>query len=216
MSSNLVLRKEDKQHEHSDDTFEKSILRKVVKESWRNGITDAAHKSVSDMLEQHATRMEKLLGTFDYESLCMPSVTTNSKKMSRNELIAYLSFLEALAVGYKHRFNSDFASIFLAGLAMKARDFHSISRHFDFLMSGLEKRLQYYTSRSEIENKDLSEMLTELEKRESSFFKFFKQGEIFLLRKMIHGKTKQVRIFTKRSGAYSTIILKVKNARNIK
>lgn len=209
-----ILIKEEQPKTHENETFEKGILRRVVRESWHANANQAnIDPKISQMLDEHATRMETMLGSFDYGALCMPHIITNTKKMSYKELVAYLTLLESLGVGYKHWFNSEFANIFLAGLTQKARDTNAIAKHLEMFLSGMQKRLNYYKSRSEKENKSLDALILEFEKKNSGFMKFFRKGELSLLKEMINMRTGRARTLTKRKERYTNIVVKVRNSR---
>lgn len=209
-----ILIKGDKDRINDNETFEKGILRKVIRESWRsNSVQANADPKVSQILDEHATRMESLFGSFDYGALCMPNIISNSKRMSYKELVAYLSLLESLGVGYKHWFNSEFANIFLAGLILKSRDTNSAKRYLDSFMSRLEQRLTYYNSKTDKENQSLDALILEFEKKNSGMFRYFRKGEISLLKRMINMKTGRLKMVSKRKERYSNISLKVKGAR---
>ncbi|HUB92782.1 MAG TPA: hypothetical protein VL945_02375 [Candidatus Saccharimonadales bacterium] len=205
-----ILIKDDKARD-ANETFEKGILRKVIRESWQGDVKRAAiDPKISQMLDEHATKMESLLGTFDYGALCMPNIISNTKKMSYKELVAYLSLLESIGVGYKHWFNSEFANIFLAGLTLKARDSQTITRHLDAFLASMEKRLTYYRTKSEKESLSIDALIMEYERKNSGFLKFFRKGEISLLRKMISMRNAKAKTLSRKRDRYSNIVVKVK------
>lgn len=208
-----ILIKEDPEKEARGETFEKGILRKVIREGWKTNTTTtptAGDQKITQTLDEHAARMEKLLGSFDYGALCMPNIMMNAKRMSHRELVAYVAYLESLGTGYKEKFNGEFASIFLAGLTLKARDLRSISRHLEIFTQGMEKKLAYYVSKSEKQNKSLDELLIELETKDSGLLKFFRKGEIRQLKRMITLKSQRVNAIAKRRDRVSFLIAKVK------
>lgn len=206
-----ILIKDDKEKTEANETFEKGILRKVVRESWQgNTAKNAVDPRVTQILNEHASRMESLLGGFDYAAICMPNIITNSKRMSYKELVAYLTLMESLGIGYKHWFNSEFANIFLAGLTLKARDTHSAARHLEGFISGMERRLSYYKLRAEKENKSIDSLILEFESKNSGFLRFFRRGELSLLKRMINLRSRNTRTFSKKKERYSNIVMKVK------
>ncbi len=188
-----------------------SALRRVIRENWQSGAN--ADQKLNQILSEHATRMESLLGSFDYGAICMPNIISNSKRMTYKELVAYLTLLESLGVGYKQWFNNEFANIFLAGLTLKARDTHAIAKHLDSFMSGMEKRIAYYESKSSRENKGIEELIMEFEKKNGGFLRFFRKGELAALRKMINMRTGNLKTLSKRRERYSNIVVKVKGSR---
>lgn len=206
--SGVIIKDE---NNHVNETFEKGILRKVVRESWRGKIAESTtNPRAAQILDEHASKMEDLFGTLEYGALCMPNIIANSKKMSERELTAYLTILESLGAGYKSNFNSDFANIILAGLILKARDQYSVLKHLNVFTGGIEKKLSSYKSAMEMENKDLSTLMEELEAKDSGLFRFFRKGEIRLLKRLIAMKSKRLKVLQKRSGRYSGIMMKVK------
>lgn len=212
--SGILIKDEADKHGHNE-TIEKNILRKVIRESWhqKTGENNVDAK-ITQVLDEHAAKMESLLGSFDYGALCMPNILQNSKRMSYKELVAYLSLLESLGIGYKHWFNSEFANIFLAGLIMKARDTNAITRHLNAFMTGIEKRMNYYKLKSEKENKNLDALIIEYEARNSGLFKFLRKREVNLLRRMITSKTRRIKRLSKKKERYSGLVAKVKGQRS--
>ncbi len=200
----------------ANETFEKGILRKIIRESWNSEeVKIQTDPRISQMLEEHASKMERILGDLNYGALSMPNIIANSRKMSYRELVSYLSLLESLGIGYKQWFNSDFANIFLAGLTLKARDTHSASRHLDSFISGMERRLCYYKNRSEKEAKSLNTLVMELNSKNSGFLKFFRKGEISLLKRIISMKTRRTERLSKKKTRYANIVIKVKGPRKL-
>ncbi len=194
-----------------NETFEKGILRKVLRESWQDGILKNAttDPKVSRMLDEHASKMESLLGSFDYSAICMPNIISNSRRMSYKELVAYLALMESLGIGYRHRFDGELANIFLAGLTLKARDTHSASRYLEGFMTAVGKRLSYYSSKGEKENKELGLLVAELDSKSSGFLRFFRKGEISALKRMVSMKRGRSTALSKRREKYSNILIKV-------
>ena len=200
--------------DQKNETFEKGILRRVVRESWQTGAAkNSSDPKLAQALDDHATRMENLLNTFDYGALCMPNIIVNSKRMSYKELTAYLSYLEALGTGYKHWLNSESASIFLAGLTLKARDVHAATRYVDRFLSDMDRRLSIYGKNADKENASLDMLIAEFEAKNSGIFKFFRKGELSLLKSMIKLRSRRLRRFYKGKAKYSDIVVRVRGPR---
>ncbi|MCL5100768.1 MAG: hypothetical protein M1122_02340 [Candidatus Marsarchaeota archaeon] len=194
----------------TNDTFEKEILDRVIKENWR-GKAQNVDQSVA-ILDTHAAGMRKLLNTFDYEVLCMPNIILNSKNMTKTELSSYLSLLEALAIGYKHKLDNEFVNIFMTGLTLKARNAQSVTKYLDYFIQDMEKKANYYHTRADKEKGAADNIAVELEKREASLLKFLKKREIKSLRSRFKRKTLKARKFSTKEKTYASIISRVKIA----
>ncbi len=205
---------ENKSPQVFNSSFETDILRKVVKDSWRGKLLDEKtepHGSATiQLLDEHAARMEVLLKNLDYEAICMQNIIGNSKHMSIPELRSYLAFIEKLAVGYQHIFTTDITDIILIGLTSKARDLKSIKKYHEKLVSGIEKNLTTYTSKSSKEERVLNQIATELHKKNKGIFKFMRKGEITLMQKVINSKKRKLNRYSKRINNYSQLISKLK------
>lgn len=202
-----------KDNEKPNETIERGILRKAIRENWGGKTSDATHGKMIQALDDHAAKMEALLGTFEYGILCMPNIISNSSRMSERELTAYLSLLEALGTGIKHLYNSEWSTIFLAGLTLKARDLKSASRHLDSFMQRMEKKFQYYQSRSEKENRSMDELLAEIDVKGSGLLKFFRKGELNALNRMVTLRSERSKMLSSGKQRYSGIMLKVRSAK---
>ncbi len=201
------MKNEESGEARAHETFEKGILRKIIRQNWENASADPR---VSQALEEHASRMESIMGTLDYGAICMPNVISNSKRMSFKELTAYLTLIESLGIGYKSWFNSEFANIFVAGLTLKARDTHSALRYLEGFVSGMEKRISYYQKLSEKENKTLDQLIAEYEGKNSGMFRFFKKGELNALLRMINIRKRKAHRFSRKATKYNEIVIKTR------
>lgn len=218
--NNIVLN--NKEHENRGDetnaSFDREILRRIIKESWRGnlGEVDKSNGQTLALLDDHATRMEKILQTLDYEVLCMPNVISNSRRMTRRELNAYLACLEALAIGYKYRFDNDFVNIFLAGLVLKAKDLGGVRKCISLFIKELETRAEYYKARSERHGKGAELLTSQINKRRSSLLRFFKRGEILVLNRRLTRRNMLIKKFSGKADKYAGIVVKVKGVANLK
>ena len=194
------------------ETFEKDILKRVIRENWNVMLKDTKKSDTIalNMLNEHAAKMGRMLKTFDYEALCVPNIITNSKGMSTGELRAYLNFLEMLATGYSYGFDNEFVSTFLAGLTLKSRDLLSIKKHFDRFIEGVEGKSLRYNALSKMEEQRLGLLHADIKKRESSFFRFFKKGEISLLTEQSAWRAKRIKRYSDRALRYSNLLLRTK------
>lgn len=196
-----------------NETFEKGIFRKIVRENWKNKISESSsNPKATHLLDEHAARMESIFGTLEYGVLCMPNIISNSKKMSEKELSVYLSSLEAIGIGYKYRFNSELTGILLAGLALKARDANSILNHLNGLTTSLEKKCQHYGRIADREIMSLESLTAELEKKDSGMFRFFRRGEVAIIKRLIEAKSGKIKRISRKREKYSGILIKVKGS----
>ncbi len=191
-------------------TFESEILKRVIKESWRDRLPETSKQKDDEvvfMLDQHASKMHKVLGSFDYEVLCMPNIMANSRNMTRKELAHYLAFLEALAVGYLYKFDNEFVNLLLAGLTLKAKTLSGLMKHFESFLTLLEGRLNIYRSRAEKESRSLESICSELESMESSLLRrIFKKGDIRMLRLRTRRKAMRIKVFHSKAENYANML----------
>ncbi len=196
---------------YGNGSIEKGILRSVVRESWKGKIADTKNGNrLISVLDDHASRMEHILDTFDYGALCMPNIISNSKHMTISELASYLAAVEAIATGYSYKFNSEFVNIFIAGLTLKSRDPYSITRHFNNYVSELEAKHNHYMAKAEKENKTVNELASKLKSSESSIFRFLRSREIRVLRKRIDKRLTRATRFSGRAERFSGIVSKMR------
>ena len=128
----------------TNSDFISNALRRIVREHWQTKAT-TDQKSIQ-ILNDHASRMETLLGSFDYGAICMPNIILNSKKMNQRDLVVYLSYIESLAIGYKLWLgDNDSANIFIAGLTLKARDTRLDSLEMPFGKRTVQRRSVWST-----------------------------------------------------------------------
>ncbi len=191
-----------------NNDFISKALRRVVSEEWQKMSTD---QKFSQILNEHASRMEELLKSFDYGAICMPNIISNSKKMSHRELISYLSLVESLGIGYTHWFGSDFANIYLAGLTLKARDTRSLSKYLNNFLTRMETKANYFETRALKENKTIDELITELERKSKGPLRFLRKGEINALRRMIKMRYSSNKRYLLKRAKYSKIVTNVKS-----
>jgi hypothetical protein len=217
MQESIIRRDSNAIVSDANETLEKQALNKVVRDSWRNKL-DAKHDAkIADSLNSHAANMRKVLGTFDYEVLCMPNIIANSKQMTRSELSQYLSMIEALAIGYKHMFENDFVSILMAGLTLKARNISSMSRYFDMFVKDIENKSSSYRKKAEKVGGSVEKLAVEIERMERSLIRrFFKKGEIRLLRAHLSSRSKRIYRFTEKERYYSNISSRVRGIAGLK
>ncbi len=197
-----------------NETFEKDALKKVIRENWKGRLDDTRRSDVIalNLLDEHAAKMGRMLETFEYEAICVPNIITNSRQMSIGELRSYLMLLEALAMGYRYSFDNEFVSTFLAGLTLKSRDLQSINKHFDKFVEGIEKKSTRYSTLSKREEKRVGVLFDEIKKRESSIFRFFKKGEIKILKEQTEFGARKIRKYSVKASRYSNLLLKAKGA----
>jgi len=197
----------------ANNSFENEILRKVIKESWRGKLPDGQKSGISsEILEGHAVRMGRMMGTLDYEALCMPNVTVNARHMSAIELRDYVSLIERLAAGYQQHLGNNITDVILIGLTFKAKDIGSARRYYDLFVSDMEQRLASCVKISDKEAVSLRDLSTELHKRNSGPLRFLRKREIQLLNSAVVSKRKRISRLSRRIGKYSSITHRTKHA----
>ncbi len=158
------------------ETMEANAIKRVIREQWQQELGDKS--SSVELLNDHAAQIFKEFGSLGYETICMQSIATRAKHMSRSDLIAYTKVMEALAFGYKSRFGREFAALMLAGTALVAKNTESIIAQLDYFMSNLSKGAARYESAMASEAKALVELDAELRRRNAGPLRFFRKREL--------------------------------------
>ena len=184
-------------------TLELNAVKKVVREAWQSKLKEQGTNV--DILGKHAAFMNGVLESVDYEVVCMPSVASHTKHMSRGELMVYTKFLETLAVGYKSRFGPEFANLMIAGLALVSKDLRTARSHFDNFVSDLGKISEAYERRSARVSKKIEELDKELGRKQSGMLRFFRKRAIQSIRANIGRHRGLADRFEKRRAKYASI-----------
>ncbi len=164
-------------------TIEASAVKRVVREGWESKLKEKG--TTLDILNDHVAFMTREFDAIDYETLCMQLIASRARHMSRGELLTYTKTIEALAVGYKERFGSDFGSLLIAGVTLVARDVKAVRGHLDYFLSHLSKNAAGYERRIWKEVRKVERMDSDLRAKNSGIFSFFRRKEIALLDRRI-------------------------------
>ncbi len=195
------------------NSYEAEIFRRVIKENWKSRVSDENSKQVVAMLEEHAAFMQKLFNSYEYEIVSLPNVIATCKRLSRAETRQYLKMIEALAVGYKRRYNEHMVSLLLAGLAIKAKDIDAAKRYFGLLTGELEGKVTYYSTAANAQNRRIDAMNFTLSCMEASLFaRFFKKGELRQLKKKLDRGAKKKRKLEERRVKYYNMLSAIRSA----
>ncbi|MEM3839123.1 MAG: hypothetical protein QXF01_00900 [Candidatus Micrarchaeaceae archaeon] len=196
------------------DTFEGSILKNVIREAWKEGLSSQKEKDPKGRmyeLDEHALNMRRILSSYDYEIAGMPAVVANTSKMSREERRRYLSLLEAIAIGSVHLFSPDFANLIMLGVPRKVRDPHAASRYTSMLVKRLENRHNRYKNRIATEKASLQSASVKIAKHNSSILRFFRKRKITSLKRVIEIRSSRMRKLEARLDRYSYLLQKIKD-----
>ncbi len=197
--------------------YEDQVLKRVIKESWRGKLQGTqSTNGQAELLESHAIKMEQITDSYDYESFCMNNLIGNAKNMTALELKAYLSYIEKLALGYRHyeqRMGTNITDLLLIGLTIKARDLRSMRIYYDKLFGSLEKQIDRYVAQSARTAKSLRDDNELLYRKENSFItRIFGKGEIELLKQRVASKRKRITKLSRRVERTATVVHKAKHA----
>jgi hypothetical protein len=174
----------------NDMTLEVNAIKRIVRENWESKLKEKGTNL--EILSKHAEFMTREFGSIGYETMCMQNVVSHTKHMSNAELLEYTRIVEALAIGYKSRFGWDFGGLLVAGATSVSKDLRSIRKHFDYLVTYLSQNSDVFDRAIEKEMKNTEELNSELMKKNSGIFKFFRKKDILFLKRRI--RVKQVRI----------------------
>lgn len=194
-------------------TIEASAVKKIVRESWEAGLKDRG--TSLDILNEHAAFMSREFSAIDYETLCMQSIAARAKHMSKGELLAYTKAIEALALGYKARFGTEFAGLLVAGITLVAKDVKSVRKHMDYFIGHLSKSAEAYEKMLAREVERLGRLDSKLKSRNSGILRFLRKREVDQLRKGISTRRARIGRFTGRKDRYSKLAEMVRSWGNL-
>ncbi len=180
-------------------TMEANAIKKIVRESWESRLKERG--TTLDILNEHAEFMTREFGAMNYESLCMQNIAARAKHMSKGELAAYTHTIEALALGYKARFGSEFAEPLVAGVALLAKDVRSARKHLDYFVTHLSESADAYGRRIAREASRLELADSRARRMNTGLLRFFRKRSISLLnRKVAAARARVSRLEAKRLG----------------
>ncbi len=184
---------------NANETVEMNAVKRIVRESWESEAKKNKGNNNTDILERHANFMNEELGSLGYETMCMQNVVANTKRMSKGEVSAYLHMIEALAIGYKARFGTEFGGLLVAGVTVVSKDTRSMRKNFDYLMNHLSKNSAVLESQIEKEIRRIEKLNYDLGRMETGILRFFRKKDIVALKGRITSKRVRISKFeTKR------------------
>ena len=146
----------------------------------------------------------------DYKVFCVTNIISNSKHMSRDDLIKYLSVLEAIATGYGHMLNKELATLVMIGITARYRTLNGLTKHYHALMGRIDAKSCYYNDKMFIASKAVESLSNDLKTQESSMLRFFFRGRINTLRGRISARTVRVKKLETKVAKYRGLSEKVR------
>jgi hypothetical protein len=192
-----------RQQTEANATMEMNAVKKIVRENWESKVKEKGTNV--DILSKHADFMNRQFGSMGYETMCMPHVVLNTKKMSRSEIIAYTRMLEALAIGYRDRFGSEFGGQMVAGATIVSKDVRGMRKLFDYFMLHISKNAFTFERAVDKEVRIIERLNYELGRKDSGLFKFFRKKDIAELKKRINIKRAKIGKFESKRMKYSVL-----------
>lgn len=182
--------------------LETDAVKRVVREGWESRLKEKGTNLA--ILNEHMEFMEKEF-SINYGAICMPSMATHSKHMSRGELEAYVKLIETLAIGYKSRFGADFSSLMIVGASVLSKDLKTARKQFDVFLAHLSKVSGKYSNLMDKESRNIEALRLELARKESGILRFFRKREIMLLRSRMRARERRIGGFAKKKAKYDSI-----------
>jgi hypothetical protein len=193
--------------------IEPNALKTIIRQQWEGkfeGIEKSRSKQIMIDLEEHVSNMQSILNTMDYEVFCVTNIITNSKHMTRDDLVKYLSVLEAIGTGYSHMLNKDLATLVMIGITARFRTLNGLTKHYHALMGRIEAKSCYYNDKMFIASKAVDSLSTELKTQESSLLRFFFRGRINSIRGKLNSKSSRVKKLESKVTKYRGLSEKVR------
>lgn len=183
----------------SVSNLENIAIRNVVQESWRSKVKHDKH--LLDLIDDHASNMQKLLGNAEYEIFCIHNLIANTKNMSRSEVKGYIKIIEGLGYFYNGKLGRDLTSTLLTGLTFKAKNLDSLGRYYKSMVNEIDSRIRRYEGRASNENRKLEDLTLDLRFNESGFLsRIFKKGKIEQLKTRINARKRRLDRINSRIG----------------
>lgn len=183
----------------TNETVENAV-RRVIRENWESKVKERGTNL--DILSGHVEFMSKELGSLGYETVCMQNVVSNTKHMSKGELIAYTRMIEALAMGYKARFGPEFGGLLVAGATLVSKDARSMRKNFDYFMNHISRNSSVFENAIEKEVRTIEQLNYDLGRKETGILKFFRKKDILVLKRQIKVKREKIGKFENKRVRY--------------
>ncbi|MDE1869516.1 MAG: hypothetical protein KGH71_00835 [Candidatus Micrarchaeota archaeon] len=175
----------------SVSNLENISLRNVVQESWRAKVKHDKH--MLDLIDDHASNMQKLLGNAEYEIFCIHNLIANTKNMSKSEVKSYIKTIEGLAYFYNSKLGLDLTSALLTGLTFKAKNLDSLGRYYKLMINEIDSKIKKYEKKASKENTKLDNLALDLRYSESGIInRLFRRGKAQQLKTRISMKRRKL------------------------
>lgn len=192
-------------------TIEAEVFKRVIKENWKSKVNAESSKQLIAMLEEHAAKMQSLLGSYDYEIISLPYLIASCKKMAKSEATRYLRLLEATATGYKQRFSNELVVLLMLGISLKAKDVDSVKKYYDLFITEAEAELASCSTSMGTEHRKLESTAMRLRYEESSIInRLFRKKRLVSIRKKVEKRAVKVKKLQAKRSRYSGLISSVK------
>ncbi|MGC8676122.1 MAG: hypothetical protein ACP5T3_01210 [Candidatus Micrarchaeia archaeon] len=185
-------------------TIEKDAIRRVMREELGEEFKQGGGVFLQN-ISRHSKAMQEILGSPDYEALCLHQLMHNTKHLSVSEQIKYTSAIEDFAKAYAAVYtNKKLLLLMLSGLVHTTHDAKSVRKYAFEIYNDLLEKKKLVSKSAEAEAEKLSELRHELEAAQLGIFKIFRISRIRLLNRKIRQKAARLRRLEKRLSLYDT------------
>jgi hypothetical protein len=195
------------------ETFEAGILKNVIRETWHGDSRSkgAGDKQLMWQLDLHANNMRSILNSLDYEISAMPMVASNTAKMNKDEVRAYLTHLETMASGYANLLGKDLTNVLMIGISRKANSLQSLTYYTSLLFDRIEKRQSACAKRVARENSGIERVSREIALHNSSLIsKLFRKRRMATLSKSMTVRNRRAGRLLGKEARYAALLSRLK------
>lgn len=185
-------------------TMEYSAVRKVIRDHIRNATK--SNKNTAAIIEEHASSMRELLGSYDYEAINLPMIIKNSSEMDIQELEKYLKTIESLAVCYSGLFGKELAFLLVSGMLAKFHNSVGLNSHYAKLVGKIEEKMMYYKGKANAESRVITVLNYSIKEMESGIFWVFRKKKIRGARTRMNRSEARLKTINSKMGRLTDIL----------
>ncbi len=190
------------------NTIEKSALAKVLRESMQEELSDSPvnFEFMVNALNAHSKAMQGIIGSSEYDSLCLNQLIHNIKRLPASEQIAYMRSIESFAKAYSLIFtNKKMLLLALAGIVHTTSGAESVHRYTYELYKIAKEKQAGVSDKAARESIKLDALRHELELHQKSIFRFFRRRRIRALETGIKSRIAYIRRLEARANKYGEL-----------
>jgi len=181
-------------------------LRNVSEQVWKSKLSEPQKY---ELVASHISSMERILPGFKYEYFYAEKIASTISGMETRRTVSFLSTLEAIAYFYSETFESEAASLIIAGLLSRPDSPESAARHHKLIVNKLSARTERYKKSLLYYENRITALYSELSKNNSGILRFFRRGRIEHISKAVRAAESRYRSSERRFRRSTKLLQKI-------